>query len=153
MKKLYSLNITLIVLFFCTFLKSNAQNYPISGTGAFLTPSSLTWSSLYTTSALNLTLVSKDIGSTPGEIFARIRLTRVGIEIANPQSFVATKGIKVNFGAPLQITGIDLVENFNPQHLEALGVPESLFTQGGVWSNGFWTIELIFYELESQTGS
>ncbi|NBB31314.1 hypothetical protein, partial [Cellulophaga sp. BC115SP] len=149
MKKIYHLLLVLVLYLNLSLPNAYAQNYPISGYGAFMTPSSLTWSSLYNTQALNLTLVAKDIGSTPGEIFARIRLSRVGIEIANPQSFVATKGIKVNFGSPLQLSGIDFAENFNYQNLDASGVPESLFTQGGVLPNGFWTIELTFFELDA----
>ncbi|MDI9880169.1 hypothetical protein [Flectobacillus longus] len=84
MKKIYHLFLFLVLYLNLSLPNAYAQNYSISGYGAFMTPSSLTWSSLYNTQALNLTLVAKDMGSTPGEIFARIRLSRVGIEIVNP---------------------------------------------------------------------
>ncbi len=139
-----------ILLLLCVFgIKAISQNYPLSGTVSFIPQQSLTWSSFYTTNALTITINLKDNTSSPGPVFARIALTRQGIDIRNNESFVASKGITVNFGGITTITGIDLAENFLPSNLVSQGLDPNFFSQGGVLSSGFWTIEVILYELNA----
>ncbi|MDI9862550.1 fibronectin type III domain-containing protein, partial [Flectobacillus roseus] len=138
------------LLLLCVFgIKAISQNYPLSGTVSFIPQQSLTWSSFYTTNALTITINLKDNTSTPGPVFARIALTRQGTDIRNNESFVASKGITVNFGGITTITGIDLAENFLPTNLVSQGLDPNFFSQGGVLSSGFWTIEVILYELNA----
>ncbi len=149
MKKIYNLFLFLVLYLVLSFLKANAQNYPLSGTVSFIPQQSLTWSSFYTTNALTITINLKDNTSTPGPVFARIALTRQGTDIRNNESFVASQGITVNFGGITTITGIDLAENFLPSNLVSQGLDPNFFSQGGSLSSGFWTIEVILYELNA----
>ncbi len=145
-----------IVLGFLLSFNASAQlnNFPVTCTPFFVPQYNLQWNNFYTSSNfLKINLYLKD-NKQGGDVnvFLRFRLERVGVSIVNSPDFIATKPIKLSFGASQTLTGVDISENFLPQNLLAQGIPEDFVRNGGSLPDGLWTIYVTAYEADGSRG-
>jgi len=138
---------TLLVCFFC--LHGNAQTYPVQ-VNAQIAPPYSPYLSDYTqagTQRLVAHVLLRD--PTLSEYRCKLRLTieGVGITIRTKAAYMPQPLTLPGGGVPLQLTGEDLLDYFNPNNLDFAGISRGQYEKGAKLPEGVYrfTIEVLDY--------
>jgi hypothetical protein len=128
-----------------------AQVYPVHGTGVLIPPHSV-YLSDYTSRAtdrLALTLSLNDLSRPELRVRLRLRIEGQNVRIETKPEYIGSE-IILQGGVPLRLNGSDLIEYFNPAHLNFSGITRREFERTGALPEGFY--QFCFEVLEYNRG-
>jgi len=103
---------------------------------------------LSSTEGLKVNLILKDLDKEQIDVYLRLKISGIGIVIANPDGFIPSQKITLRRGSLVTLSGSQLEEYFNPANLQAQGVDQSFLYQGGSLPQGSYRIEVTAYEVD-----
>lgn len=139
-------------LFFFSLLFSNltfAQNYPVACTPIVKPSYSLKWSEISTsTDMFKVHLLLKDLTKPSVDVYLKIRLSGVGVDIRTVDGFIPSQTLNLIPGQAVMLTVSDLAEYFNISNLVVDGVDISGLYNGGRLPEGLYTWTVEAYEID-----
>jgi hypothetical protein len=103
---------------------------------------------LSSTEGLKVNLILKDLDKEQIDVYLRLKISGIGIVIANPEGFIPAQKITLQRGSLVTLSGSQLEEYFNPANLQAQGIDQSFLYQGGSLPQGSYRIEVTAYEVD-----
>ncbi|WP_435356009.1 hypothetical protein [Emticicia sp. SJ17W-69] len=126
-----------------------AQNYPVTCTPIVKPSFSLKWSEISTsTEMFKVHLLLKDLTKPSVDVYLKIRLSGVGVDIRTVDGFIPSKTILLHPGSAMLLTSADLAEYFNISNLVVDGIDISALYAGGRLPEGLYTWTVEAYEID-----
>ncbi|WP_435356917.1 fibronectin type III domain-containing protein [Emticicia sp. SJ17W-69] len=126
-----------------------AQNYPVTCTPIVKPSFSLKWSEISTsTEMFKVHLLLKDLTKPSVDVYLKIRLSGVGVDIRTVDGFIPSQTIHLNPGSATLLTSADLAEYFNISNLAVDGIDISTLYAGGRLPEGLYTWTVEAYEID-----
>ena len=126
-----------------------AQNYPVTCTPIVKPSYSLKWSEISTSNDMfKVHLLLKDLTKPSVDVYLKIRLSGVGIDIRTVDGFIPSQTLKLIPGQAVMLTASDLAEYFNISNIVVDGVDISALYNGGRLPEGLYTWTVEAYEID-----
>jgi hypothetical protein len=128
------------LFFLLLSLPGRAQVYPVSGTAALIPPYSVYLSDYTsgTSERLMATIILNDVTRPELRVRLRIRIEGQNARLETKPEYIGSELI-LQGGVPLRLTGTDLIEYFDPSHLNFSGITRREFEKTGALPQGFYT--------------
>ncbi|WP_197491725.1 MULTISPECIES: fibronectin type III domain-containing protein, partial [Emticicia] len=140
---------SLTMVLFLLSTRAFSQNYPVTCTPIVKPSYSLKWSEISTsTDMFKVHLLLKDLTKPSVDVYLKIRLAGVGVDIRTVDGFVPNQTLKLIPGQPILLNASDLVEYFNISNLVVDGVDFSALYSGGRLPEGLYTWTVEAYEID-----
>ncbi|WP_305953194.1 fibronectin type III domain-containing protein [Emticicia oligotrophica] len=126
-----------------------SQNYPVTCTPIVKPSYTLKWSEISTsTDMFKVHLLLKDLTKPSVDVYLKIRLSGVGVDIRTIDGFIPNQTLTLIPGQPRMLTASDLAEYFNISNLVVDGVDISALYNGGRLPEGLYTWTVEAYEVD-----
>ncbi len=145
--KFFRTFLTLLVLMLST--EAWSQNYPVTCTPIVKPSYSLKWSEISTNNEMfKVHLLLKDLTKPAVDVYLKIRLSGVGVDIRTVDGFIPSQTIKLIPGESRMLTASDLAEYLNISNIVVDGVDISTLYNGGRLPEGLYTWTVEAYEVD-----
>jgi len=133
--------IWILMIGVCCLTKAAAQTYPVTSI-VNLNAGTLPYLEDFiqqNPTQISNTLILNDDDYLSIDVSLRMRIFGEGINIFTDPDYLGSM-ISLSFNVPKTLTGYDLVEYFNPDHLVFQGITKEQFLQGGKMPEGLYNI-------------
>lgn len=141
-------HLLILYLLLINAFTSLAQVYPVTGTAALIPPYSVYLSDYTsgTSDRIVSTVILNDISRPDLRVRLRLRIEGQNVRLETKPEYIGS-AIFLQSGVPLRLTGTDLIEYFDPSHLNFSGITRREFEKTGALPQGFYTfcIEVLEY--------
>jgi hypothetical protein len=128
------------VLFSVLTIVVQAQVYPVSGTATLIPPYSVYLSDYTsgTSERLMFNIILTDVTRPEQRVRLRIRIEGQNAKLETKPEYIGPE-LLLQGGVPLRLNGTDLIEYFDPSHLNFSGITRREFEKTGALPQGFYT--------------
>jgi len=153
MKATLSHKILLVLLFLFGAARLNAQVYPVAVAPMQLGPMSIYFDDFYSViqPKIKTIITMNDLSVAQRDVYLKIRLTGPGLTIMTTPGQKPLQPTTIYSSVPLDLSGADLAEFFNFDHLSFSGITRSQLEVNSRLPEGEYTLNITVLDYESNT--